>query len=95
MKAVEQMRISGINDTGIIIKAVSSDDLYIFAEIVKKVLRESVKLRIEISQLVTNILTRANVDTAERADVNINLQIPKSKGTQFINYSFPSLQVRM
>lgn len=90
--------MSGNIDSELKIKAVSSDDLYIFTEIVKKVLRESEKLRIEIKQLMSNILTKAKVNIAERADVNINLRIPKSNedtGTQFINYSFPYSQIRL
>ncbi|XP_052083225.1 uncharacterized protein LOC127720597 [Mytilus californianus] len=79
MKAAEQIRLSGNSDTGLKIKAVSSDDLYIFAEIAKKVLLESEKLSTEINQLMTNILTKAKVKTAERENVNINLRIPKSK----------------
>lgn len=81
MKAAEQIRLSGNSDTGLKIKAVSSDDLYIFAEIAKKVLHESEKLSIEINQLMTNILTKAKVNTVERENVNINLRTPKSKGT--------------
>ncbi|VDI11048.1 Hypothetical predicted protein [Mytilus galloprovincialis] len=79
VKAVEQIRLSGNGDSELKIKAVSNDDLYIFVEIVKKVLRESEKLRIEINQLMTNIFSIAKVKIDERADVNINLNIPQSK----------------
>ncbi|CAG2242416.1 unnamed protein product [Mytilus edulis] len=81
IKAVEKLRLSDNSGSDLKIKAFSRDDLNLHVDVLKEVLRESVKFFTGITQLMTDILTTAKVKTDEVADVKINLRLPKSKET--------------
>lgn len=79
--ALDEVRLNGLPDTNIKIKAISMDDLNIFAEISNKLLRNVHKLRSDINIMMSTMLSEAAIDTTEEAKVYVNLEVPDVTGT--------------
>ncbi|CAC5391468.1 unnamed protein product [Mytilus coruscus] len=73
--AVRAMRLQGTYDMAINIKAVSTDDLNIVAEILRKTLGDDQKLRDEIEKFIGSILLGAEINEHESDMVVIDMAI--------------------
>ncbi|CAG2252825.1 unnamed protein product [Mytilus edulis] len=71
----EKNTLTGTPDMNIRIKAISIDDLNMYAEIAKQVLGNVHELRSEINKLMSTMLSDAEIDTMEHADVGVNFEV--------------------
>ncbi|CAG2246397.1 unnamed protein product [Mytilus edulis] len=74
--AIDAFRLTGTPDMNIRIKAISIDDLNMYAEIAKQVLCNVHQLRSEINKLMSTMLSEAEIDTTEHAELYVNLNVP-------------------
>lgn len=79
-KAVDEMRLNGTPEMNIRIKAISSDDLSIFADMTNNLLHNVHELRSEIDNMMSMLLSEAAIDTTEHAQVGVNLRVPERTG---------------
>ncbi|XP_076085190.1 uncharacterized protein LOC143056004 [Mytilus galloprovincialis] len=75
-EAIDEFRLTGTPDMNIRIKAISIDDLSMYAEISKQVLGNVHELRSEINKLMSTMLSDAEIDTMENAELCVNLNVP-------------------
>ncbi|XP_071147201.1 uncharacterized protein [Mytilus edulis] len=75
-EAIDEFRLTGTPDMNIRIKAISIDDLNMYAEIAKQVLGNVHELRSEINKLMSTMLSDAEIDTMENAELCVNLNVP-------------------
>ncbi|XP_052075807.1 uncharacterized protein LOC127713885 [Mytilus californianus] len=75
-EAIDEFRLTGTPDMNIRIKAISIDDLNMYAEIAKQVLCNVHELRSEINKLMSTMLSEADIDTKEHAELCVNLNVP-------------------
>ncbi|VDI05289.1 Hypothetical predicted protein, partial [Mytilus galloprovincialis] len=73
--AIDEFRLTGTPDMNIRIKAISIDDLNIYADVAKMVLRNVDALRSEINKMMSTMLSEAEIDTKEHAKVHVNLEV--------------------
>lgn len=79
-EAVDELRLNGTTDMNIRIKAISIDDLNIYADIAKKVLSNVHVLSSEINKMMSTILLEADINTTEHAKFCVNLKIQDTSG---------------
>ncbi|XP_063410711.1 uncharacterized protein LOC134693740 [Mytilus trossulus] len=70
------MRLSAKSDVNIRIMAISREDLNMYTEIAKTVLRNVDLLKSEINTILSGMLSEVAIDTKEVADVLVNLTVP-------------------
>ncbi|XP_076072064.1 interferon-induced very large GTPase 1-like [Mytilus galloprovincialis] len=75
-EAIDEFRLNGTSDMNIRIKAISTDDLSVFAEIANKLLCNVGNLRSEVNKMMSTILSEAAIDTTEHAELGVNLKVP-------------------
>lgn len=83
-EVIDEMRLKGTPDMDIRIKAVSTDDLKILAEMANKVLHNVHELRFEINQLMSTMLSEAAIDTSQPDEVCVNITILDKAGMFFL-----------
>ncbi|CAG2205717.1 unnamed protein product [Mytilus edulis] len=79
-EAIDEFRLTGTPDMNIRIKAISIDDLNMYAEIAKQVLGNVHELRSEINKMMSTMLSEAEIDTKEHAKVHVNLEVLNESG---------------
>lgn len=84
-EAIDELRLMGTPDMNIQIKAISVDDLKVYAEIAKMVLCNADELRSEINKIMSAMLSEAEIDTTEHVDFGVNLIVPNITGMFFSN----------
>ncbi|CAG2232331.1 unnamed protein product [Mytilus edulis] len=82
-EAIDEFRLTGTPDMNIRIKAISIDDLSMYAEIAKQVLGNVHELRSEINKLMSTMLSDAEIDTMENAELCVNLNVPDRSVNQY------------
>lgn len=83
---IDEMRLKGTPDMNIRIKAISTDDFNILAEIANKVLHNVHDLRSEINQMMSTMLSGAAIVTSEEAQVGVSIKILDKAGNPFYSY---------
>lgn len=75
---LQEMRLSAKSDVNIRIMAISREDLNMYTEIAKTVLRNVDLLKSEINTILSGMLSEVAIDSKEVADVLVNLTVPGS-----------------
>ncbi|VDI35474.1 Hypothetical predicted protein [Mytilus galloprovincialis] len=74
-EALDEARLNGTPDMNIRIKAISIEDLNIFADISKKLLRNVDVFCSEINTMMSTMLSEAAIDTTKDAQLCVNLEV--------------------
>ncbi|VDH91779.1 Hypothetical predicted protein [Mytilus galloprovincialis] len=101
-EAIDGFRLNGTTDMNIRIKAISIEDITMYAEVAERVLCNIHKLRSEINKLMSTMLSEAEINTTEHAEFGVNLKIPDRSDvffslhntTHFYNYTITRLVPR-
>ncbi|CAC5362586.1 unnamed protein product [Mytilus coruscus] len=83
-EAIDEFRLNGTPDMNIRIKAISIDDLNIYAEIAKMVLCNVHEFRSEINKMMSTMLSE--IDTTKHEDFCVNLKVPDMSGVSNDEY---------
>ncbi|VDI36289.1 Hypothetical predicted protein, partial [Mytilus galloprovincialis] len=75
-EAIDGFRLNGTTDMNIRIKAISIEDITMYAEVAERVLCNVHKLRSEINKLMSTMLSEAEINTTEHAEFGVNMKIP-------------------
>lgn len=81
------MRLQGPPDMNIKFKAVSTDDLNVLADISSRILRDINELRLEINSIMSSIITQAEIDSTQHAEVGMNLILLDDAGILLVTKS--------
>lgn len=87
-ETIDELRLNSTPDMNIRIKAISHEDLNIYAEVAEMVLCNVHQLRCEVIKLMSTMLSEADIDTTENAEFGVNLQVPDRAGISFYNFEF-------
>lgn len=79
-EALDDARLNGTPDKNLRIKAISIDDLNIFADISNKLLRNVDEFCSEINTMVSTMLSGTAIDTTEDAQLCVNVEIQDMPG---------------
>ncbi|CAG2217742.1 unnamed protein product [Mytilus edulis] len=79
-EAIDGFRLNGTTDMNIRIKAISIEDITMYAEVAERVLCNVHKLRSEINKLMSTMLSEAEINTTEHAEFGVNMKIPDLSG---------------
>lgn len=79
-EAVDEMRLTGTPEMNIRIKAISRDDLNIYAEMANHLLYNVLELRSEINKMMSSLISDAAINTTEQAKVGVKLRVPECSG---------------
>lgn len=80
------MRLKGTPEMNIRVKAISTDDFNVLAEIANNLLHNVHELRSEINQLMSSLLSEAEIVTTQPQQVCVNIQILEKGGKIHILY---------
>lgn len=84
--ALDGLRLNGTPDMNIKIKAISMDDLNMYADIAEKVLCNVNELRSEINKMMSTMLLEADIDTTKNAEFDVNLEVQDISGNVLFNF---------
>lgn len=82
---VNELRLSGSSDVNLRIMAISRDDLKMYTEIARTVLRNIDLLKTEVKAIISRMLSKAAIDSKQHADVTVNLTITSNTGIYFFS----------
>lgn len=83
-ESIDEMRLEETPDKNIRIKAISTDDCEILAEIAKKILYNVQELKSEVHQIMSTIISQSAIITSEHSEVGVSIYIPDETGKYFI-----------
>lgn len=77
---LDNLRLNGSSDMNINILAVSLDDLNIYSDIARRVLKQVDLLEDEVKIIMSGLLSEAAPDPKQNAEVVVSFKIPDNTG---------------